>query len=266
MNILPLKNDDLNQLSSIQPEGWPAILPHFNFYLNAAYCFPINVIKDNTIIGVGTTIIHHDVAWLAHIIVHAYFRNQGLGRIITEKLIEIARTRNCKTIYLIATDLGAYVYQKVGFITEMEYIFFKDLKFQPVVDFSPNIKIFNDIYKEQLTEMDIKVSGEDRMQQLEQHLASAWCYVKNNILEGYYLPNLGEGLIAATNPQAGIELMKMRLCQSNHAAFPVDNFEASAFLLKHGNSPFKKAKRMRFGIEKEWQPGNMYNRIGGNIG
>ncbi len=266
MHIQLLENDDLKLLPNLQPEGWPDILPHFNFYLNALHCFPIKVIRDNKIVGVGTTIIHHDVAWLAHIIVHKEFRNQGIGRIVTEQLIEMARTNNCKTIYLVATDLGASVYEKVGFITETEYIFFKDLKFQPNVNSSPNIIKFNNIYKEQLTHIDSTVSGEDRMQQVEQHLADAWVYVTNDILQGYYLPNLGEGLIIATNHQAGIELMKMRLSKSINAAFPVNNFDAAAFLLKHGYSPFKKAKRMRLGIEREWQPANMYNRIGGNIG
>src|SRR5688572_32638579 len=44
--------------------------------------------------------------------------------------------QQCETIYLIATELGAPVYEKCGFETETEYLYFKDLK--PIEGVSPS--------------------------------------------------------------------------------------------------------------------------------
>ena len=181
-------------------------------------------------------------------------------------MIETAKLQSCKTINLIATELGAPVYEKLGFITETEYLFFKDLNIQSVNNNSANIIKYQSNYRNQLSEIDYKVSGENRFIQLEKHLTEALVYMIDEEVHGYYLPTLGEGLIIAINSLAGVELMKIRLSISTNAAFPIENFEATELLLRLGHKPFKKAKRMRLGMEREWQPATMYNRIGGNIG
>ena len=76
MKIGILDQDDMPLIAALQPEGWD-IISVIHFYTKASFCFPIKVTIDNKIIGIGTTIIHNDVAWLAHIIVHPDCRNQG---------------------------------------------------------------------------------------------------------------------------------------------------------------------------------------------
>ncbi|MBL0009542.1 MAG: GNAT family N-acetyltransferase [Saprospiraceae bacterium] len=103
-------------------------MPAIQFYITSDFCFPIKVSIDHKIAGTGTAIIHHDVAWLAHIIVHPDFRNQGIGKLITESLVKMAHAKSCDTLYLLATELGEPVYRKIGFETETEYLFFKGEK------------------------------------------------------------------------------------------------------------------------------------------
>ena len=114
MTIETLNKNDVSLLNELEPAGWGSILPAHEFYTsNTDFCFPIRINNDTKIVGIGTAVIHNDVAWLAHIIVHAENRNQGIGRLITQSLVNNSQAKNCDTIYLIATDLGAPVTPKL---------------------------------------------------------------------------------------------------------------------------------------------------------
>lgn len=266
MNIRSLEPGDIHLISDLQPEGWQDILPAINFYLNSSCCFPIKATINKTIVGIGTTIIHHDIAWLAHIIVRPDNRNQGVGKLITQTLIESSKIRNCQTVYLIATDLGEPVYKKLGFEAETEYLFFKDINLNGNLTISENIVPYTDKFYTSVSHLDKLVSGEDRMFQLEKHLSDSFLYLKDNTLQGVYLPTLGEGLIHANTYLAGQELMKFRLLTKTNAAFPIDNLSAAEFMHQNNFIAFKTAKRMTLGAKKTWHPASIYNRIGGNLG
>ena len=266
MKIQPLQPSDLNLISALQPDDWQDITSIIDFYTKSSFCFPIKVIVGEKIAGIGTAIIHNDVAWLAHIIVHPENRNQGIGKFITQFLVHEAGAKNCNTIYLIATDLGEPVYKKTGFETETEYLFFKDIK--PIESWrtSKEIAPFNNDFKTQVVGLDKQVSGEDRLLHLEHYLEGAFVYQQNKIVEGFYLPAFGEGLIIANTTTAGEELMKLRFMAKDNAAFPIDNISATAFMHQNNFKEFRRAKRMRLGAKRAWQPECLYNRIGGNLG
>ncbi|MDP1727613.1 MAG: GNAT family N-acetyltransferase [Bacteroidota bacterium] len=266
MKIQTLLVSDLGSIAELQPEGWPDIMPAVSFYINSDFCISIKVIVENKIAGIGAGIIHKDIAWLAHIIVHPEYRNKGIGRMITQTLVDRLYAKNCSTIYLIATDLGAPVYEKVGFETETEYIFFKDIQMAQKFELSSNITAYTDAYKKQIGHIDRQVSGEERMFHIEPYLTGAYLYIQGNIVEGFYLPSFGEGLIIANTSQSGIDLMKLRLTVNENVAFPVDNLNAKEFMYQNNFKEFKSAKRMRLGLRRTWLAQHIYNRIGGNLG
>ncbi len=264
MNIQPFESKDLLLLTAVQPADWPSVVPHFKYYTEASFCFPVKALIDGEIAGIGTIIVHGDLAWLSHIIVAPHYRNQGIGKQLTQSLIDSAYAQKCSTLLLIATDLGAPVYEKLGFETETSYVFYKDISLSFPAD--ENILAFSSRYTEQILEMDKRVSGEHRKIQLEEHVSGAMVYIHKGMLKGYYLPDFGEGLIIAETPAAGTALMKTRLKTQDRASFPITNFAATGLFQLHGYTPFKTAKRMRLGIPRAWQPENLYNRIGGNLG
>ena len=95
MDIQPLEHNDINVLTDLTPDGWQNIVPIFDFYTKCNFCFPIKVVHGNKIVGIGTTIIHNDIAWLAHIIVHPDSRNQGIGQLITQTLVDSVKAKSC---------------------------------------------------------------------------------------------------------------------------------------------------------------------------
>jgi GNAT superfamily N-acetyltransferase len=265
MTILPLSHRDLGALGELQPEGWPDILPFMDFYTQSLFCFPHKVVIDNRIAGIGTGIVHGQTGWLGHIIVSPKHRNQGLGRIITQTLIDTLHNKGCTTLYLVATVFGESVYLKTGFETETEYLFFKDIsRHQHLPD--DQIVTFRSEHLGQLAVLDRELSGEERMMEIERCVEDGYVYLAGRTLEGFYLPALGEGLIVAATPTAGLALMKLRLSNHDNAVFPVDNLHASQHLYTQGYKEFRRARRMRLGEKRPWQPAALYNRIAGNIG
>lgn len=266
MDIQTLEHSDINLIADILPQGWEVALPIIDFYTTSDFCFPIKITVDKKIVGIGAAIINNDTAWLAHIIVHPDNRNQGIGKLITQSLVDSLKTKSCDTIYLIATELGEPVYKKIGFETETEYLIFKDIKTTETFTNPENIVVFTNDFQEQISNLDRQVSGENRMFQLEKHLSSGFVYLQDNDVKGFYLPTFREGLIIATTNSAGQELMKLRLTTKENAAFPIDNVGASEFMHQNNFKASMTQKRMRLGKKRNWQPTNIYNRIGGNLG
>ena len=266
MKVSAFDQTDLNLLPGLQPDGWGDITPSFDFYTTSSFCFPIKIISDDKIVGIGTTIIHHDVAWLAHIIVHKEHRKNGIGKLITETLVDSLQSKNCETIYLLATDLGAPVYEKVGFETETEYLFFKDIKPGNGLTISESIMPYKEDFKEQIKGIDKITSGEDRIFHLEDHLQNGFVYSEKGIVHGFYLPTFGDGLIIATNSSAGLEFLQFHLSSKEKLVFPKDNSAATNYLYKKGYKETITGKRMRLGKKRDVNFKNIYNRIGGNLG
>lgn len=266
MQTQEIKFSEINQLSELQPEGWPDIISKFEFYTKSSFCFPIKIIIDNKIVGIGTTIIHENCSWLAHIIVHPKYRNQGIGKYITSKLIEQAKNKNSETILLIATELGTFVYEKLGFETETDYIFHKVEKNKVKYISSEFIIPYQKNLNKQLLSFDEKVSGENRKNILIGHLEKSFLFVKDGIIEGYFMPTFGEGLIMASNSTAGIELIKLRLNTHENIIFPIENIAAKNYTTENNYKIVYRAKRMRLGKKLNTDLSMLYSRIGGNLG
>jgi GNAT superfamily N-acetyltransferase len=257
---------DLLNLPELQPPTWGDLIPRFRHFIDAHFCFPIKISFHEKMIAIGASICHADSAWLACIVVHPDYRNQGLGTIITQKLMNDLDLTKFQTIFLDATHLGFPVYQKLGFETELEYLHLKSEDFVPVLADLTNIFSYSGRFLGSLLELDQKVSGEDRRQTLMAHIAGAKLFLKDQRLEGFYMPSLSDGLIVAVNEEAGQALMNVRLQGRNFAIFPESNEAAFKMLTSLHFNHYRSSKRMRWGKARPWMPQMLYNRISGQLG
>ena len=185
---------------------------------------------------------------------------------ITKNLLDIVATQNCKSVHLLATDLGFPVYKKQGFTEDTDYIIYKQPDDDFELDISDKIIGIKEKHKDAISELDKSVSGEDRFFRLQEHFSAAKVYFDDNRMQGFFLPTFGEGLIVAENSIAGIALMQERLLENEIATLPVDNLEAIQFLTELQFTPQRTLKRMVLGGKRNWEPQNLYNRVGGYIG
>ena len=267
MKISPIHPADFHRIKHLKPDGWPDLIPEFQFYCKHDFCLPYKAELQGETVGLGTIILFRGTAWLAHIIVDKNQRNQGIGKTIVQFLLRELENHNLKSISLIATPLGKPVYQKCGFRVVSEYTFLrrKEAWFAPVGE--GNVIDFQDEYRESLLKLDKEITGEDREDLLNKYLPQARIMVNGPSIEGYYFPNLREGAIFAPSAFAGIELMKQKFAKADKAVIPSENTTAIQFLEQHGfQKVASNGTRMILGEDIPWKPENYYSRIGGNFG
>ena len=254
-------------METFRPDGWGDITKIHEFYLNNNFCYPIKVITENKIVGIGTAIYLNKTGWLAHIIVLPEFRNKGMGNFIVESLKnKLINELSCESISLIATDLGFPVYIKNGFISQSEYCTYKRK-----IELKQNYRVENFILTKnehinEIFQLDREISGEDRSRILKQYVYNSFLHISKNKVNGFYLPNLGEGLIVSNEKDLGTYLLSMQMEKKDTIVVPVENETARDTLLKNGYKETMKIRRMVFGKLFKWAPEKIYSRVGGYIG
>ena len=258
---------DMPFIQHLQPQGWNDITLSFMEYCMHSFCMPVKVVDHNRIVGIGAVVFHEHSAWLGHIIVHETCRGQGLGSFIVEYLVALATKHGSVSINLIATDLGAPVYKKAGFSIVTPYQSLKRSHPSIPLLIAPEIKVASAAHYEKILQLDQEITRENRKRLIEAHVSRAIIYEEEGQLQGYYLPELGQGPIYAVRDAAGIALMQLKYTTVDQAVLPIDNQVAIAGLLKMGFKPDDfTAIRMSYGKELAWKPNQVFSRIGGNYG
>jgi GNAT superfamily N-acetyltransferase len=266
VEIAEVRREDLPALRIFQPADWPDIIPSFQFYIDSPFCHPIKLLDRGEIVGVGSRIMHGNVAWLATIITHPEHRNKGIGTDITQALIDSLKNTPCKTIMLIATPMGEPLYEKLGFKTDSRYAFYHDGEKSSGKEISPNVIPFRPEYTDRILAMDREAYGENRGVRIVEYLPEAKLYVEGQSLKGFYLPGWGEGPIIAKNSEAGNALLYVKHITATRTVFPEQNQSAADYLDSRGYTMYRKAARMRIGEKIDWKPELIYSRVAGAIG
>lgn len=259
---------DLDELKELQPEGWSDISKYFKQYIERDFCYPIKVVIGGEIVGLGNAIVFDKTGWLAHVIVKKECRNRGVGVELVKFLVSELKKKHVESFLLIATELGEPVYKKVGFRTITDYLFFKrEQRGDSNIFISDNIIPYRDQLYDEVIQFDKLISGENREPLLKLHMKDALVYQDKDKIHGMCFPDLGEGLIIADTPDAGLALMNLRGLKNDKAVIPADNEVALNFLLQNGFKQLDtKARRMMLGKDIAWKSDDYYSRIGGNLG
>lgn len=264
--ITPFKTSDLQKIAHLQPVGWPDIIPEFQFYLAKHFCYPIKASISEQLIGLGALIFFQNSAWLSHIIVDRHHQKKGIGFLIVDHLLRLLDKKSIESCSLVATAAGFRLYEKAGFRVVGEYTYLERIK--PSIAY-PADSLIRHITPELYTEvlkLDQSISGENRYHLLAQHLDTGLVIGKSSP-QGYYLPNLGEGLIGALTKTAGITLLNYKSQHAEKLVLPSQNIAAIDFLLANGfQKTDKSGIRMVYGTEIKWQGDKVYSRIAGNYG
>jgi GNAT superfamily N-acetyltransferase len=266
--ILPFTAADLPALAALQPEQWSPLQPHFELYLANDFAWPVKCAHEGRLAGVSDTNRFGPSAWLAHVVVHPEMRGRGIASSLVAHLMERLDSLGVATVSLIATDLGYPVYRRQGFADETEYGFFEPgpagAGSCPIPDRS--VRPARTDEHPAILELDRQTCGEDRSALLGPNLAGAWICERGGRCLGFWLPAMGEGLVAARDADAGRELLKLRMREGRKITLPLANGPAVAQLLAAGWRETRRSWRMRRGPALDWRPDWLYSRIGGNFG
>lgn len=267
MKIFPLTASDLDAVTLLRPVGWPEITAIHGEYLAKEGCYPRKILVDGQIAGIGTGIVHRGTGWLAHIIVAEAFRHQGLGSSMVSHLITELKNLGCRTLSLVATDLGFPLYVNQGFQVEETYLCLTRGSTTPPPRTSPSLTNYEPRYFPQVASLDREASAEDRRIFLEDKLEGAILFLRGEEVEGFFLPAWGEGLVVAKTAAAGTALLDVKIATGSSRIFlPESNLWGVEHLIQRGFTETSRVRRMVLGERLGWKPRWLYSRIAGNLG
>lgn len=265
--IRKIEKDELSLIRDLPPSDWKIDLEKvYDQHYNQDYFYPVVTIMDSEIVGTGIAVINDNATWLGTIIVKENYRNNGLGTAITNHLINYSKSKGIDTMLLAASELGLPVYRKLGFVLDINYLFYKtDTPIKINYDRKHLSEITKNDYPE-IFKLDFDISGEGREKLLTHSLKTGLKY-KNRFLRGYYLPDFGTGLIIADSEISGLELLKFRLSQNpSPICVPETNEAAIGYLKSIGYYQYFKTPRMFLNKNVKWHSNNVYSRGCGYLG
>lgn len=266
--IHPFTMADVTRIAELQPEGWDDITEFFRFYVEAPFCLPLKLEDRDRVLAVGNLILHAGTGWLAHIIVAPEQRRKGLGATITRELMALAERHGRKTLLLIATAMGAPLYERLGFRRSCDYTFF-DARGHMETPVPPFVRPLEPRDVPDILALDRRATGEDRHLLLAGSGWRGWIHdgPDGRGIGGFYLPDLGEGMIIAQDSDAGVALMAVRLATTGtRPVVPAENAAAHDYLLGAGFKVQHSAPRMVRQGDDTLVPGMIFNRVGGHVG
>ncbi len=267
MEFTPMLPEEVVSVNDLRPEGWSDISMHFKMYVSQPECIAIRCAEDQKMLGVGGGISFGKSAWLAHIVVEKSHRRRGIGYGLVESLMDELWKEGVDTISLLATPDGAPVYRRAGFVQECQYLTYVNETGEFVESENEHLIPVSEEYLEQLFALDREVSGEDRSWFLSRCLENGVLFVRNGLVEGFFLPECGEGIIFALNEEAGIALLERKAASMTVFSVPEQSRKALAWLEQSGFSLREMiVVRMVHGPALLWKPECYYSRLGGNLG
>ena len=268
IEITPFETRYLDQLERLPPENWQSSA--YDLFMHnewTPWFHPFQVVVDQQkLIGFGMIFHFDDVAWLGWILVHHNYRKQGIGTQMSQFLIDKSRSLGATKLLLTATELGAPIYEKLGFRTTGFYHFMN-------IPEKLNINIEKNMIRqakkkdlEAISKIDRLATAENRFTLLENHLDAIHVY-ENNEMEGFYIENLGSGLVIASTQKAGEQLTAFRINKKNTMVIVPDGNTDFLNELKENKFVEKfRIPRMVLGEEPDWKPKMIYNRGSGYCG
>jgi len=206
-------------------------------------------VAGDAVVGTAAAVSFGATGWLGGVTVAPEARGGGLGAVLTEAALDALGEH--ETVSLLATPAGRPIYERLGFVPELEY-----RVFSPAEDRAPRSSDgLVPADRELVLALDREATGEDRALALDAGLARALATPDG---AGFALrPPWSARPIVARDPAAGAALLAATLEPGLRLAAPVVNAPAMAALAALAR-PQRGVVRMRRGAPIAWRPAQIW--------
>ena len=247
----------------------------FRLAVALSSCRPIVAMSDGHPIGTGLGSIHGDVGWVGVIFVTPELRGRGIGRALTEAVCEILEGAGCRSLVLVATDLGRPVYERLGFREQTRYHMHPGEPHgePPSVPPGTNLRPITPADLDAVAALDRR--GEERRPLIEAYASDGWLLSDDDAaagLRGYLLPtHRGNAALIAPRPEDALCLIDLHrhLTPKDARAWTgllTDNEQGRRLLTERGSMEWRTFPRMVRGSEPEWKPEMIWGQFNHAMG
>ncbi len=277
-DIRPMTADDVEVVGEMTAAGgFGDRRAFFREAVSLSGCRPILAVADGRPIGTGLATIHGDAGWIGVIFVTPELRRQGIGRALTVAACDILEGAGCRSLVLVATDLGRPLYERLGFQERSRYHMHpgEPLEAAPVPPPGAAVRQVSAGDLDAIAALDRQATGEDRRPLIEAHAGGGWLLEDGGpapSLRGFLLPtHRGNAALIAASPEDAVFLTDLHRHLSPEdgrawAGLLSENEAGRRLLAGRGRTEWRSFPRMVRGPEPRWEPGMIWGQFNHAMG
>jgi GNAT superfamily N-acetyltransferase len=276
-NLRPMLPADVDQATEmILGHGWGVRRDFLTFATSQPACTPMVAEVDGVIVGTGVGTSNGAVAWIGTIFLAPDWRGHGLGRAITQAIIDRLESAGARTLVLVATADGRRLYEKMGFEVQTRYRILEAPGISsPRGDTAGPVRAFQPADLEAMVALDREGTGEDRahiIRRLATPDSAKVLPTADGGIDAFVIraPWGGGATIARSNEAATAIITERRRKAGPSGRTSVgllqDNEDGLSRLADAGFSPRWAAPRMIRGDPMTWHPEWIWGQFNHAIG
>jgi GNAT superfamily N-acetyltransferase len=241
-------------------------------------CAPIVAVADGRIVGTGVGTANGPVGWIGTIFIEPAWRGQGIGRAITQSIIDGLEAAGCRTLVLVATAEGRRLYDRMGFEVQTRYRIFQAPGLPgsvASVDAGRRVRSFHADDLEAMLAIDRAGTGEDRghlLRRLASPDTARVAVSDAGTVDGFVIrAPWGGGATVARSTEAALALIAARRATAGPdgrvmVGILQGNEDGHDRLIERGFTPRWSAPRMIRGEPMAWHPERIWGQLNHAVG
>ncbi len=218
--------------------------------------------------------INGAVGWIGTVWVAPDRRRSGVGQALTEAVIEAADSAGCRTLVLVATDVGRPLYERLGFEVQTWYVTM-EAQGLPPGPADPAIRAFRPEDLPATAILDTRATGEDRGHLLRAFATPTSARVlerEDASVAGFVVrAPWGGGATIAEDPADAMRLLHARRMATGparhvRAGVVLDHQDGLTRLRSAGWTEAWRAPRLARGADLEWRPTAIWGQFNHALG
>ena len=273
--LLPADVDAATEL--ILANDWGVRREWLAYAASSPACVPLVAEVDGAIVGTGVGTASGRVGWVGTIFLAPAWRGQGIGRAITQELIDRLESAGCRTLLLVATREGQRLYERMGFEVQTHYRILEigGLPDEPTIADAGGVRAFAAGDLDGIAALDRKATGEDRRHAIERFAGAGTARVlpgRDGGLDAFVIrAPWGGGATVARSMDAAERIIAARRRASGAAGrvrvgILDEHAEGLARLTALGFRAQWSAPRMVRGEPLNWRPAWIYGQFNHAMG
>ena len=269
--------DDVDPaVTAILADDWGDRRAWFEFTLDNDACHSIVAEVDGEVVGTGVATVNGRVAWVGTIWVRRDHRRRGLGRALTDAVVNIATAEGAQTLLLVATDRGRPLYERSGFEVQTWYRTFEAPGLGADLGVTTaGIRSFRPADIDAIAELDRAATGEDRRCVLEELATPAGTRVLDDgggVLRGFVIrAPWGGGATVAPRLDDALSIVEARRLASTpdkrvRCGILLENEAGAEALERAGWTEAWRAPRLIRGASLSWHPDRIWGQFNHAMG
>ena len=259
----------------------------FEFAVSQPQCQPVVAITDGEIVGTGVGTANGLVGWVGTIWVAPDRRGAGLGRALTQAVIDRLESAGCESLLLVATVEGRRLYERMGFELQTTYRILEarglaaDATDGAAAEVGADETVANEVRAfaagdlHAMAALDATATGEDRAHLLRRFANPASTKVAiaaDGIVRGFVVrAPWGGGATIAMDERSAMAILAARQRASGpegrvRVGLVAENVEGVRALEEAGLRPIWSAPRLIRGRPLAWRPDWIWGQFNHAVG